>query len=549
MVVIVLAIILILSAHCSGKSPVSSQELNSSLTVLVTDEQGEPIRDVIIHLEYKSLSDTTGSDGTVFFDSLPAQTVKCTGSKEGCPAFSKDVSVKRNQETAVNLTIYSALKIRIKDDCDRIIGNVDISTSPATQSVRADENGYAVLRNIPEQLYVFTMTRENLPTCKKNVAITSDTGAEIELVIESAIPEVRLDEPANNGVLSAYDVVFRGYAADAEDGELPDSLLVWYSDIDGKLGTGKTLTVGTLREGFHQIRLEATDSDGKMNSATIAITTVDYDPTTFFPLKTDSFWQYSHPEPNFFVINRNNVNEFWQINDLTITYDTRNRRTTTVYYDRTIGTLITHCKYVLVDYLETTDENVYVSMTTEELTEWEKSGNEEKTSMLIRSETKYSPYYLVFPAISDPLVKTTCENTVKIETEWYYIYYNIPSSTYHESRMLTTTIETGGMNFIQTGKGVFKAIEVAISQDGKVRTWWLTRGLGIVRFDYGISTVEQTAILKDSDLFDLYRPEEQARIAGGNGEYKPGPTAVYRLPEDTSDAARELMAILRSMAP
>ena len=549
MVVIVLAIILVLSAHCSGKSPVSSQELNSSLTVLVTDEQGEPIRDVIIHLEYKSLADTTGSNGTVFFDSLPAQTVKCTGFKEGCPAFSKDIPVKQNQETAVNLIIYSELKIRVRDDCDRIIGNVDISTSPATQAVRADENGYAVLRNIPEQLYVFTITRNNLLTCKKNVEITSDTGAEIELVIESAFPEVRIDEPANNGVLSAYDVVFRGYAADAEDGDLPDSLLVWSSDLDGKLGTGKTLTVDTLKLGTHRIQLEATDSDGKMNSASIAITTVYYDPTSFFPLKTDSFWQYSHPEPSFFVINRNNVNEFWQLNDLTITLDAKNRRTTTVYYDRTTGTLITHCKYVLVDYLETKDENVYVSMTTEELTEWEKSQNEKITSMLIRSETRYSPSCLVFPAITDPLVKTTSGNTVKIETEWYYIYYNIPSSTYRESRILTTAIETSDMNFIQTGKGVFKALEVAISQDDRVRTWWLTRGLGIVRFDYDISTVNQTAVLKDSDLFAFYRPEEQARIAGGIGEYKPGPTAVYRLPEDTSGAARELLAILRSMAP
>jgi hypothetical protein len=65
-------------------------------------------------------------------------------------------------------------------------------------------------------------------------------------------------------------ITLRGKAIDEEDGQLPGASLRWYSDIDGYLGRGKSLSVtlsGPETPCYpeyrrHQIRLVARDSDG-----------------------------------------------------------------------------------------------------------------------------------------------------------------------------------------------------------------------------------------------------------------------------------------------
>ena len=66
--------------------------------------------------------------------------------------------------------------------------------------------------------------------------------------------------------------VLRGRAYDREDGRLGDAALKWSSNIDGQLGSGRSLYINTslLTEGNHTITLTATDSNG--NSGTAAIT-------------------------------------------------------------------------------------------------------------------------------------------------------------------------------------------------------------------------------------------------------------------------------------
>jgi len=59
-----------------------------------------------------------------------------------------------------------------------------------------------------------------------------------------------------------------GFAADAEDGILPDAAFTWRSSRDGLLGVGASLGIETLSVGSHLLTLAATDSAG----ATAAIT-------------------------------------------------------------------------------------------------------------------------------------------------------------------------------------------------------------------------------------------------------------------------------------
>lgn len=62
--------------------------------------------------------------------------------------------------------------------------------------------------------------------------------------------------------------MFGGVATDAEDGDLDGNDMVWTSDLDGILGTGRDFNE-FLSVGTHVITLEATDSDGNVASVSI----------------------------------------------------------------------------------------------------------------------------------------------------------------------------------------------------------------------------------------------------------------------------------------
>src|SRR5262249_7725052 len=57
-------------------------------------------------------------------------------------------------------------------------------------------------------------------------------------------------------------VVLHGSSWDLEDNALSGNSLVWTSDKDGVIGTGRLTSISTLSVGAHVITLTATDSDG-----------------------------------------------------------------------------------------------------------------------------------------------------------------------------------------------------------------------------------------------------------------------------------------------
>jgi hypothetical protein len=66
-------------------------------------------------------------------------------------------------------------------------------------------------------------------------------------------------------------MVLLGTANDMEDGTLPDISLSWSSDKQGPLGTGASVPVDNLQQGFHTITLSATDANGNTGQSTVRI--------------------------------------------------------------------------------------------------------------------------------------------------------------------------------------------------------------------------------------------------------------------------------------
>ncbi|WP_309894288.1 Ig-like domain-containing protein [Archangium sp.] len=82
---------------------------------------------------------------------------------------------------------------------------------------------------------------------------------------------VTLDAPANGARLrTGAPVALRGRAVDSLQGELSGTALVWSSALQGTLGTGSPLSV-TLREGSHELTLQATNAAGKRASASVRV--------------------------------------------------------------------------------------------------------------------------------------------------------------------------------------------------------------------------------------------------------------------------------------
>src|SRR4029450_11704661 len=82
---------------------------------------------------------------------------------------------------------------------------------------------------------------------------------------------VGISAPVSGTTVRAGSVViFTGAATDPEDGDL-GAAIVWTSNLDGHVGTGRSLAISTLRPGTHVVTAAVTDSAGGTASASVTI--------------------------------------------------------------------------------------------------------------------------------------------------------------------------------------------------------------------------------------------------------------------------------------
>jgi len=101
----------------------------------------------------------------------------------------------------------------------------------------------------------------------------SDT-SDATFTVSNNVPVIRIDEPADEAVVATGQTVrLEAEAYDIDTGSLSSQYLDWYSDRDGYLGAGDTMSV-TLSEGRHTIRLDANDGRGGQASSSVRVTVV-----------------------------------------------------------------------------------------------------------------------------------------------------------------------------------------------------------------------------------------------------------------------------------
>ena len=117
-------------------------------------------------------------------------------------------------------------------------------------------NLLALLANEAKYMMTIQFSKGNCNKgiCERKIKYTTKNRSP-NATITSVKPEIEIYK-------KGQEIIFNGKASDPEDGELADDLLVWTSNKDGQLGTGKEITVDSLSVGTHKITLKATDSDG-----------------------------------------------------------------------------------------------------------------------------------------------------------------------------------------------------------------------------------------------------------------------------------------------
>jgi len=451
---------------------------------------------------------------------------------------------------------YADLSIVVRNEFGRPVAGGKLTTNPPTEEVITDSEGRAVFRNILVRTYTLYLRRPGFPAYNMNVTPDPKDGKEIVFIVPTEQPDVAILFPPDGSFVSIYDIRFAGRGVDPEDGVLPDSLLIWYSNIDGEIGRGRELVLDSLTPGNHEITLRATDSDRKNNEVSININLVDYNPRTYFPMPAGASWVYTHQTQKFSITNTAGNIETWVLYNIEVGIDRNRVRTSKITYKMEVLNRLREYHYTVSDYLEQEGDEIRVTRTKENLKVW--NGNSfGSPSNELDLETRYEPAYTLLKNALDPAAEGSYENRIHITVTWVYNDPYYKKKEFSESFYITSRASTGEEMTVTTTRDEYKAVPVTLidgtekNPSGSVRTWYLAKGLGIVKMEYNSFKMPPVAVLLDTNLANMSAKESFPRKAASEPVLQDaGLLALEPIPaEDGPERMKRVRNLLRGLTP
>ncbi|MFY8274853.1 S8 family serine peptidase [Pseudoalteromonas sp. SSDWG2] len=139
------------------------------------------------------------------------------------------------------------------------------------------------------RLYVEDTSSYTMEGVLNNWSISVSNGdAVLPPPAENQAPVMTINAPTGGSSFMLGDsITFDGTATDAEDGDVSAGI-DWYSNFDGKIGTGALFSTNTLSAGAHTITAVAHDSQDAFDQAQVTLTVEDA-PTNVAPVAEFSF--------------------------------------------------------------------------------------------------------------------------------------------------------------------------------------------------------------------------------------------------------------------
>ncbi len=536
---------ILICAGCGNSSTGngSGEENASAITVTVQDDTGKRLSGFTVSTVPATRTVSVDSSGVAVIDGIAAGTYTVSVIHEGYIGVSRTVHLSASEHERTTVTFLRNLAITLKDDSGRLLSGASVSTIPLSHEASADAAGRVDFTNVPQDTVRFVVRRQDFPEAQ---VLTNVTGPSIQIIVPSGTPSVQIISPKMDDNFSIpRNIRLTGVGTDIEEGDLPDESLVWTSSLDGELGSGESLVVPFLSNGYHTITLRGYDSDGKVGETSVSVTVFDYQLDSYFPIPAGENWGYRYLVPEFYITNADNVSEYWVLKGLNVKVDNKSRRVIDIAWDTTAQLITSHFRLTLTDSLILDNGNLYVAQTTEQSREW--AGAVESPYFTMYIATSYSPWYLFLKNTADITREPSYESTVRTETAYYYVYYNNKSPLYHESTNLTTSIRVGDEATIQTDKGLLKAYPMTIRQGDSEKKWYLTKGLGLIRIEDMALDISTVAVLTSASMYRFHSPI--GKIAGSVPSVGSAPRFDLRLDRNNPDDLLKLHRLLTAMMP
>ena len=562
-----------LSCDKDGNNPVDpggSDNPYGTIIITVSDEYGVPREGAIVLVQSGgdrlfSLSDENGISR---FDNLqPGQYQFATrkrleqGSENPVDLMNQirssyyDIDEYLNADQTIHLTVYypvDPIDIHFAaTECSENewlpLADVELTFDDPAVTVITDENGYAFAEKVlfnKDSYFHCRSSKNGISGSGKGFAYVRDSKQYLHVKFDNS-PEIEILMPETGKSLVGPLVPLSGIAYDFEDGEVSYETYTWHSDLDGEIGGGSEITAD-LSAGHHRITLMATDSCGNANEVQIDIHVSYYNGDSYFPLPLGGVWKYGHDIIEITTVNERGEVELWTLDDLIVSLGDSISRSSVMTWTVKNDKGRSACRYVLIDYLDNDGNTYYVTDSEEQLTIYEDNGLFNTPLEEIHIETAYTPQYTLWINQCDPQENDDMENMISTESSITYTMFGIGSYTVTENDNITVLCSSGSPEEVTTGLGTFTAIPVKSTYNGVERTWWLTRGIGIVQMKYDLFGETVTSSLYETNMDDF--------MGGAASKYSVGsfsslPLQVTFDAEDAAGQLRELCGLMRSMCP
>ncbi len=535
-----LAAVLCAIAACGNNSGgnTSPGATTVTLTVIVTENAGKGLPGFEVTTEPATTTVFTDSLGHAVLNDLPFGTYSVRISQEGYPQVYAGANLS-NGSGSVTVSYLPTATIQFKHETKGPYAGAQITTEPYGFSGRTDNQGCVTFTRMPVTYYTFTVRREGLP----DITFSSTTPSlSTTLFVPNHIPTVVITSPADKSTFtSTRPVTFTGSGTDIEDGAIPDSSLVWYSDRDGEIGRGAKLVVSSLSGGNHRITLKGFDADDKPGEASVGIGVADLQLDSYFPIPLGETWSYSFLVPEFYVSTGDSTYEYWVMKDVSVKIYDGNLRSVTMVYDIVKNGAMLHYSYTVNDVFQSDGTGLAISKTDETSLEWD-TGTPYKTLLV---NTTYTPPYILLKNAKSISPQSSFSFKTDLMVSWYSVSYGSRSNTYTEYETLSVLSKAFDEETITTSAGTFPAICVVTNERGIEKTVWFAKGVGPVKFEDNSFSPKATATLTNASLLRIGLTAKSAFHPSGTKAAAP----ILHIDRNTPQGMRELHRFLSSMAP
>jgi hypothetical protein len=470
--------------------------------------------------------------------------------------ITNDIVVEGGKTIETRLVIPKEFRLKVKlvnrdlgDEEFPFIG-VELRTEPETVTLITDEEGRADFGTVPFATYVLFITKNDFHPRRERLHYDIKNGIIEEVILARGLmpPLIEIISPEDNRYQHNFDIHLIGDGKDFEDDTLPDSSFAWFSNIDGELGKGRELIIPRLNIGIHTITLVVTDSHNIQSERSVSLNLSLFNDDSYFPLPYTGYWKYRYETADFTVTDEIKGIEHWTLNDLHVTAENIDTRNCIMEYAINRGDTTKFCRYIVVDHYETDANKIYITKTTEQMQIFENENTSAEPIEQLDIETVYSPRYLLIKQYMNPEIESSYETSGIVETTWEYSHANSIKHSLTESVDISTFYEIGQSETIETGIGTYYAVPLIIRSEDTERTWWLAKGVGIIRLTYDSFDFPLTATLYDTNVFSFTEKSHAQKISKtsfwGNSHRK----TLNALPESLKRMVK-FSKILKGLCP